>query len=237
MKPLVYAICSSAALSWLGVTEAQPTNGLVAHYTFEEGSGSVVGDKSGNKNDGKIHGTNEFVKVGSSFALKFDGKTVYIDCGASKSLNIESAGTVACWFNPDTELQGGLVTRSTSGSWPDERLVLSLRTPNGMLVWALGNGKESQFRQYPDTKASTWTHVALTFDGTNVIFYRDGQRLWAEAQGLSPAFKDVPLIIGRSQGLGEEYFKGMITDVRIYNRALSAQEIIDSYEATKKAFR
>jgi len=228
-------IAATLVVVQIATAEEKPkTDGLVTHYTFDEGSGMVLADKTGNKNDGKITGSAEWVKVGDGHALKFDGKTTYVDCGAGKTLAIESAGTVACWFNPDAELQGGLVTRSTSGSWPDERLVISLRTPGGTLVWSLADGKNAQFRQHEGTKPATWTHVAVTFDGVSAVCYRDGRCIWAEAQEVTPRIKDVPLIIGRSQGLGEEYFKGLIDEVRIYNRALTGQEIQDLHAATKR---
>ncbi|MBI4023603.1 MAG: LamG domain-containing protein [Verrucomicrobia bacterium] len=233
MKRQTWILRVALIVSTLSALAAEK-DGLVAHYTFDEGSGTVAADKSGNMNDGTIHGMDEFVKVGAGYALRFDGKTTCVDCGSGKSLNNESAGTITCWFQAEAEPQGGLITRSTSSAWADERCVLSFRTPGGLLVWAMGDGKESQFRQFPDTKAETWTHVALTWDSTSIIFYRDGQRIGVEALELTPKFKDVPLIIGRSQGLGEPFFKGLIDEARVYNRALTAQEIAEQFTTGKR---
>jgi len=219
-----------------GTEEKSKGEGLVAYYGFDEGSGTVATDKSGNKNDGKINGTAEWVTVGNGYALKFDGQTTYVDCGAGKSLNIDSAGTVECWFNAE-ELQGGLVTRSTSAEWKDERLVLTIRSDQKYLLWSLADGTVSQSKQFPETKTFTWTHVALTFDGTNIVWYKDGQHAGAVAQELKPAIKDVPLIIGRSDGFGEACFRGMIDEVRIYNRALTQEEILEHYKLTVEYFK
>lgn len=214
---------------------AERDAGLVVYYDFDDKKQeTIVTDKSGNKNDGAIQGNGEFVQVGKGYAFQFDGKTTCVECNPSKSLNIESAGTMMCWFNAESELQGGLVTRSTSGDWKDERCVISLRSPGGVLVWALADGKECQFRQYPDTKAGVWTHVVLTWDETSVVFYRDGQRIGAEAREVTPKVKDVPFVIGRSLGLGEPFFKGLIDEVRLYNRALSLEEVRDYYDSSKR---
>lgn len=61
-------------------------NGLVACWNFDEGSGEVAHDQSGNKNDGKIYGA-AYVKRGEGYALEFDGEDDYVDCGNNESLN------------------------------------------------------------------------------------------------------------------------------------------------------
>ena len=100
---------------------------LVAHYTFDEGSGTTAHDTSGNANDGKIHGA-EFVKVGDGYALRFDGVDDYVDCGSDKSLDLREALTIEAWIHPDG-IQGqpmkecGLVGKGFSSyclvSWLD----------------------------------------------------------------------------------------------------------------------
>ena len=50
---------------------AQTKAGLVAHWDFNDGRGNVLHDKSGNNNDGEIHGA-KWVKCGEDYALRFD---------------------------------------------------------------------------------------------------------------------------------------------------------------------
>ena len=80
---------------------------LVLHCTFDEGSGSVVKDISGNGNDGTINGA-EFVKLKSGYALRFDGVDDYVDCGEGPSLDIADAITLEAWVYVDEAQPGRL---------------------------------------------------------------------------------------------------------------------------------
>lgn len=72
--------------------------------------------------------------------------------------------------------------------------------------------------------ANTWTHLAASYDGVNQILYVNGVQV--ASRPLSGAVKTStgPLRIG-GDGVWGEYFQGLIDEVRVYNRALSAAEI------------
>ena len=55
-------------------------------------------------------------------------------------------------------------------------------------------------------------------------------------QVVTPEFTDIALWIGRSSGLGEAYFKGLISRVRVYNRALSEQEIFAQFASCARDY-
>jgi hypothetical protein len=88
---------SSAAWS------AEP--GLVGHYNFDEGSGAVLRDVSGNGNDGQIHGAH-YVPRGRGYCLEFDGAQAYIDCGSNPSLDLRGALTLEAWVCPAHRVKG-----------------------------------------------------------------------------------------------------------------------------------
>ncbi|MBW8041256.1 MAG: PASTA domain-containing protein [Planctomycetes bacterium] len=86
----------------------------------------------------------------------------------------------------------------------------------------------------PDVPIETgiWTHVALTCDGSTITMYKNGvnvatTRGWADLMLADPS-SDESFYIGRNTEWGE-YFKGIIDEVRVYNRALSATEIAQLY--------
>jgi hypothetical protein len=56
----------------------QPEDGLVAHWTFDEGAGDILHDRSGNGNDGKIHDA-QWVKMPDGGGLQFSDKNSYVD--------------------------------------------------------------------------------------------------------------------------------------------------------------
>ena len=226
---------------------AKQAKGLVAHYTFDEGKGAVLKDHSGNGNHGTIHGA-KWVKCDYGYALQFDGKDDYVDCGASPSLNIEKSGTVMLWFRPDA-LQGGLVCRSTGENWSDERFVLALITTGKKgeesfqnFAWHVSDGEETICPgMKPENSRSAWlvppvvgkwSHVAVTLEGARVRLYQEGTLVYAAQLSLTPSFREVPMIIGRSEGLGIPFFKGLIDEVRVYSDALSSEEVAKVCETT-----
>ena len=60
--------------------------GLVGNWSFDQGQGTVLRDQSGQGNDGQIHGA-KWVKSGRGYALSFNGKTDYVDCGNGGSFS------------------------------------------------------------------------------------------------------------------------------------------------------
>ena len=72
----------------------------VAIWTFDEGSGNVAKDSSGNSNDGKFVKEPKWVNGKLGKALEFNGTDNYVDCGNAKSFDITNAITIVAWMNP-----------------------------------------------------------------------------------------------------------------------------------------
>ena len=210
-------------------------DGLVAHWTFDEGKGTVARDASGNGNHAQIHGA-AFVEFDKGFALQFDGKDDYVDCGKPPSLNIEKAGTIVLWFKPQA-VQGGLFSRSSGGGWADERFVLSFKDYGGerAFLYCVGDGKTYSYAHMPLPRMNAWSQAAVVVSGRRISVFRDGILVRANVVGFAPKFADFPLLLGKSQGLGPPFLKGLIDDARVYNRALPQSEIISLCKAQAAA--
>ena len=103
-------------------------DGLILHYTFTEGSGTVVLDHSGHENRAQIHGaTREEGPFGS--AMRFDGDDDYLDGGVRPILEQNKVGSIVVWIRPES-LRGGLVTQSTGQDYGDSRMVLAFKGSN-----------------------------------------------------------------------------------------------------------
>lgn len=233
-----------ASVLWTGAAFA--ADGLVAHYSFEPGQGTAVNDGSGQGNDGKILGGATRVKGKFGTALSFDGVDDYVDCGAKLSLDIGKASTIMFWFKPKSNPQGGLVGWATGTGMANQRLVVSLNTltkatanaygaryPVSELGLYISDGQNSDypFRSnehepyFP--RVDQWLFYTVTFDGRAVEIYRDGVHVETRFQTVVPDTVNVPMLIGRCSGVGgsSDYFKGLIDEVRIFNRPLSQQEV------------
>ena len=71
---------------------------------------------------------------------------------------------------------------------------------------------------------NTWTHLALTFDGATLRMFVNGMQIGTQSAAGAAIVTTGALRIGGNSVWGE-YFKGLIDEVRVYNRALSAAEI------------
>ena len=205
--------------------------GLVLHYTFAEGHGDLVRDQSGHGNDARINGAT-WAKGKFGAAMRFDGKDDYLDCGVSPHFDGKKARTVALWFRGTQENVGvSLVDQSTGASWSNIRSVVGIRR-SGFLFVILGDGTRRAGGTIGGTEENSWTHVALTFDEKGQDSYINGAMVANRPNLVKPDMKGVPLYIGRGQFTGSwKYYKGLIADVRIYDRALSTTEIMALYRS------
>ena len=208
----------------VGASESKKSE-LVAWWKFDEGNGSIAHDISNNSNDGVIHGAIWTTgKLGS--ALEFDGMNDYVDCGNDASLDITDELTVESWINWKG---GGAVYHVifTKGYY-------ILGSNYYMMVGRDGTFYFSIFSQSINVEnaisPNTWIHVAGTYDGNIRKAYINGELRASKALSLPVHTNNQPLFIGKANP-GYYPFKGAIDDVKIYNRALTPEEILAHYQA------
>ena len=241
MRKLV-SLCA-LLLSVASVTAmAQPEEGLVVHYTFDEGAGQVVRDKSGNGLDGRIvHARRsgvsdkaEWVQEKNRKVLRFADWT-HVEVGTKVNAMMGQSGTLETWCLPE-EIRGGLISWHTGPNWPDARLVLGFVTyKDSRAIGAVADGVNSNGSSVREfVEKGKWAHLAMTFDGEDLRLFVNGEQGSTTVQRLSPNLQDVPLRIGLTDGLGHSYFVGRMAEVRVYDRALSAEEIARHFAAGVK---
>lgn len=225
---LPIAIATALIIS-VGVASAVDLErGLVAYYSFDDCSAK---DLSGNGNDGIIYGA-KCVDGKFGKALRFDGVDDYVELpDASFKSN---AFTIVAWVKFSSIAANGVVVG---------------KYYNGFLWWdAIANCMRVEFRNSADTAwrgipqdggvcwkpaVNTWYHLAASFGGagTTVKLYVNGQ-LVSETDVIeqNPLITTEMLAVGRWGKSSKRYFNGIIDEVRIYNRALSEEEIRALYE-------
>jgi len=225
--------CARAAL-------AAPA-GLAGFWRFDEGSGAVARDSSGKNHHGRISGA-AYVRRGKGYALRFDGEKGAVRVEAAPDLIIGSTGTVSLWFKPG-ELQGGLFSWTVGGRGNRKPIFFAFDTrtdwgmPHADLRLWIGDGSNHHTESFPAPPQGEWSRLALVIDHRRVVYYRDGA---PEAVASLPAIavdgKDSPLVVGTYAGMGKATLKGLIDDVRVYNRALSASEVLAEYRRAAASF-
>jgi glucose/arabinose dehydrogenase len=201
-----------------------PATGLVAAYAFNEGSGTALTDWSGAGNNGSISGATWTTAGRYGGALVFDGVNDLVTVADSNSLDLTSALTIEAWVYPTAT---GTTWRTAVMKEIPGELSYTLYANNSSSRAAAWVRIGSNSRNTPTTAGlalNTWTHLAMTYDGSMLRIYRNGALDSSVTVSGAIATSSNPLRLGGNQIWGE-YFAGRLDDVRIYNRALSASEI------------
>jgi hypothetical protein len=222
------------------VTNPSDTN-LVGWWNFDEnnGDGNVVTDSSGNGHDGVIETNDVDVywvagRNDVNYSLDFDGGRVLVpDSQELRPLHQVSA---AAWINySETQSSARIVVKGPDNK---EAYCLEVSGDDG-LDFSVRDGNDPNLSKYPEYEAKSnknaverdeWVHVAGTYDGNSSKAYINGE-LVAENNDansnvipfLSQDTND--LAIGNRSEATNRAFKGIIDDVRVYDRGLTAAEI------------
>ncbi|MHC4496277.1 MAG: LamG domain-containing protein, partial [Planctomycetota bacterium] len=214
-------------------TEAVP----VGHWTLDEGAGTMVADVSGNGNDGTIVGNPTGIPGILGTALEFHGLGApggggdYIDCGNDASLDIPGPISIALWIKPgadDPEGQGtetAPMAKAMSGISPwNWQVRYGWGSPQPYMAFTFNTSPRAWVYVGKNLERNEWCHIACSHDGTTLKCYLDGVETDSTPMG-EIARGEAPVLIG-SDGWGCDWI-GAIDDVRIYDLALSQDEIID----------
>ena len=207
------------------------TNGLVGYWNFDgQNTTSTNGtrDTSGNNNWGTFSGGVKPVAGISGQALSFDGVDDYVNM--SQSANLSGGGSVEAWINPKT-LSSVVIW---DDSWAPDNLV-GLWIASNKVNFYYYTGSYLNIRNSLTLSTNTWYHVVATWDSGAATrkIYVNGELNTQEAG--SQWYVSSGMRIGTRSG-ADGFFNGLIDEVRIYNRALSADEVKQHYDQTKRNF-
>jgi glucose/arabinose dehydrogenase len=194
---------------------------LVLAFGFNETAGPVATDVSPAKNNGTVSGATSTASGRFGRALSFDGVNDRVDVPDAASLDLSSAMTLEAWVRPTTNSGWRTAVLKERGA----NLVYALYTSNGARPNTENfSGTENAAAGPRALALNAWTHIASTYDGSALRLFVNGTQVASKpASGTMPNTAN-PLRIGGNAVWGE-YFSGLIDEVRVYNRALSAAEI------------
>jgi len=215
--------------------------GLVGYWSFDEGSGSIAYDSSGNENHGDIDGASYSVESPSGFGYSLNFKRAYGDCVRFQTpiINIPPY-TICTWVKPGTlpENRNLYILANgaeTSGSYGIYMFIGGEEFPG--YYWQFAGKKFDGMGSAVHTPmtSTNWNFLCGTWDGTtnanSLKFYINGE-LIVSGTPIQKGVENSPrnLIIGKnSEPGGSHYFEGLIDEIRIYDRVLSRDEIRDLY--------
>jgi len=226
-KRLIYLVSLVLVLSMAltGTTKAE----LVGWWRFDEGSGTIANDSSGNGNDGTFNGDPQWVVGYFGGALEFDGTDDWLDCGNDPSLDL-TTWTITFWLKVnENKNYNGFIIKGDDVTENYEVLGFA----DGSFHFPIAHTDGS--RTYINTAAGVivpdeWAHFAYSYDAAQGRrFYKNGDLIFEDTESGTPQTSSVSLAIGNEQPLSR-YVNGAMDDIRIYNHLLSEPELLASME-------
>lgn len=219
-----------------------PGDELVGCWNFNEAEKCIVHDNSGNNNHGILEpecGTlspswteDRYGKQGR--ALEFDGTSNFINVPDNSMLQIENEISVSAWVKLPDPLpdNSGMILHKRAADLEDYSFALIYDKDDKGYGWAASSGAPGNLdyiRSINTAIPGEWQYVAATFDGVGKKLYVDNNRIDdVIVSTLANKGTNSNLYIGQ-QADGDKKHKGIIDDVRIYNHALSENEIMSLY--------
>ena len=220
------------------MAKADITTGLIGSWPFTEGSGTTAADVTGNGNDGTLSSGVEWVQGFLGGAVHFDNAGERIVIGPLDPTAANNAMTLAAWINWEglghSRSQQGIIGKrlgwdpGTGVKWfwqtnPDGDLLFRADSGGGGTGLWWNNGL---IASYPNE----WIHVALTWDNGAAVQYINAEEVETGNVTFRDTADDTPVTIGCVSSTNDEHFVGSIDDARIYNRALTAEDIVELFE-------
>lgn len=192
--------------------------GLVGYWSFNEGFGTKADDSSGNGNTGTITGAT-WTDGKRGKALSFDGNSSKVTL---PSIQAGTNMSIAAWIKKNTSTGQRSFFSSRSGG-----TYLGL---NGAKIFLYENNATPKgITSSSDViQIGQWQHIVATSDGSITTFYVNGVQVYQANQTRPGGSGGAG--IGWDPEIGTEFWDGIIDEVRVYNRALSATEIANLYK-------
>jgi len=213
-------------------TASDPNTGVVGYWKLDDGAGMTAADSSGNGLTATLVNSPLWTVGQIGGALALDGSTQSVNIPHAPMLDAYPL-TVAVWMktNATTGLRG-IVNKYSAASFSGYQLFMK---SGRLCAWYFRDASNYVFDGSNCTLSTSgyaddlWHQVTFVVDASGGRLYVDGNlratQVWTGTPG--PTVTTQPLNFGVYPGAaGGPYFAGALDDVRIYNRALSAQEVL-----------
>ncbi len=208
-------------------TQAMAGTGGAAGTQAVAGTGGAAGSAETAGEGGEAGGESV-----TDYALEFNGTSDLVYVPYSSSLDVTAALTLEAWVYATSAAGGAIGGMWGNGGIADKYL---LQLSGGDLIARIVRQEDpSNVTASVTMPLNAWTHVAFSYDGTNILIYLNGvQAASASAPGTLPA-EPLPFRLGIEDIFygTTTFLAGELDEVRVWNVARTAQEISDNYQAS-----
>ena len=201
-----------------GVNKSYPRNGTTWYDLSNNGNGTLTNGPTFSRNNGGV--------------ITFDGTDDNVTLGTGGSLGLDSYHSVEFWVYPFTDSgDQGLLRNKGSGGNTNNYMHYLFRGANIRMGWY-----SNDLRAYNQMVPNNWYHIVFLLDSAD-----DKRRIYKNSSLVatdSSAQTTTPNVTNTTTYLGYygPYFNGLMATCRIYNRSLTAAEVLQNYNATKGRF-
>jgi hypothetical protein len=221
-------ICLAAGVAILAMADDRAgarSPGLVAYFGFDGAAGgrAALRDASGAGN----HAAGQRVRLGKGrhgTGVIFGGRRSRVVVADDDRLDVAGAMTVEAWVRPRARA-GTRTVVAKVGEDSAAYAIHGATEAGGALGEARIGGVSRRVRVAGDLRLGKWTHMALTYDGARLRLYLNGRRAGSVQARGSVTPTGGPLQLGAGPR-GQGRFRGVIDEVRVYDRALPQREIL-----------
>ena len=214
------------------------TNGLVlsldaANTKSYPKSGTTWSDLSGNGNTGTLTNGPTF-NAANMGSIVFDGSDDYCRVQNFTSMNVQGPGTVTYWGKFSNLGSSGVykTALTITNGLGTGALQVGLRDAQG-IVWKSGGVTLLSYNTPTLNRITQWT---LTFDNSNLQMYIDGILTNSTTSAVAQTATAADFYLATYSADALEAFSGTIYSSAVYNRVLTASEVLQNYNATKSRF-
>lgn len=220
-----------------------PTDGLVARWKMDDGTGSAIAaDMLGlhNATLTNMNTASAWISGIRGGALLFDGSNDYLAIPDHSTLDLSSF-SLTTWVRFDGPVVANYFFEKGTAGQANYRFYLYYNGSNYVLACGFHDGTTwRQIEQTVGPSLGVWYHLACTWDNVaqELIMYVNGVAAGYGSGPFTPLQNNAALWLGRSQLAGGGTLLGAMDDTRIYNRALSpaeVEEVLQSGTATAHA--
>lgn len=236
-KAITVAITLTLLLSFCilpNMAHAQSPLNLRGYWSFDEDSGTIAHDSSGNVNTGTLTNGPVWTNGISGTALYFDGVDDYVDVSNSPSLTVGGTQvTFEFWFKPAITLSSDCPGINFAEKGDEYGFQMSAGDPRIWFVTVLEPGSQTNWQGIQTVTdewlADEWYYLVGTYDGTSIKVYVNGVLENSRALTGDINVASFPFTIGCHTFRSQYFFNGAIDEVKIYDYARTAEEIHNDY--------
>ncbi len=228
--------------AFVNIADADITSGLVSYWKLDDGSGTTAKDSAG-VNDGTLKGNATWVAGWTGGAVELDGDDDYVDCGQGTVFNsvCRDVITLAAWVkvnDTDGPEWSGIIFRGYGDQFgnvdPYDTFAMYYHGPSQRMGFKT-NSTSPEWTAAPNNSAvalfdGEWHHTASVYDGAEKVIYLDSKEIvrGAATGKIGIGEGDGRVLLGGGRDVDPMVLElgGLIDEARIYDRALTQEEIV-----------